>query len=54
MADLRHNSNSSEPSAGGPNNFDADGNLNKMGQMQMGYLKAKCLYKMKRYSESLF
>ena len=36
------------------NFVDANGNLNRLGQIQLGYLKAKCLCKLKRYSESLF
>jgi len=34
--------------------FDVEGNLNLRGKAFVGYLKAKCLCKMKRYSESLF
>ena len=34
--------------------FDIEGNLNSRGKAFVGYLKAKCLCKMKRYSESLF
>lgn len=33
---------------------DCQGNLNELGQIQLGYLKAKCLCKLKRFSESLF
>lgn len=34
--------------------FDADGNLTRLGLVQLFYLKAKCLCKLERYSESLF
>ena len=34
--------------------FDADGNLNRLGMIHLCYLKAKCLQKLKRYSECLF
>ena len=35
-------------------NFDEQGNLNHRGKIFISYLKAKCLCKLKRYSESLF
>ena len=35
-------------------NFDEAGNLNARGKIFCNYLKAKCLCKLKRYSESLF
>ena len=35
-------------------NFDDQGNLNHRGKIFISYLKAKCLCKLKRYSESLF
>ena len=35
-------------------NFDEAGNLNTRGKIFCNYLKAKCLCKLKRYSESLF
>ena len=35
-------------------NFDEFGNLNQTGLFLLGYLKAKSLYKMERYSECLF
>ena len=38
----------------GVGDFDDEGNLNNIGQIHLGYLKAKCLCKLKRYSESLF
>ena len=35
-------------------NFDQNGNLNARGKIFCNYLKAKCLCKLKRYSESMF
>ena len=34
--------------------FDGEGNLTRLGHAQLVYLKAKCLCKLQRYSESLF
>ena len=43
------------PTASEPGkNFDDQGNLNHRGKIFINYLKAKCLCKLKRYSESLF
>ena len=43
------------PTASEPGkNFDDQGNLNHRGKIFLSYLKAKCLCKLKRYSESLF
>ena len=35
-------------------NFDEDGSINQRGLFLLGYLKAKSLYKLERYSECLF